>query len=254
MPAKHRAIGVIPARWGSTRFPGKSLAPILGEPLIAWVIRNARRAATLDSLVVATDDERICRAAAEAGVEAVMTRPDHPSGTDRIAEAIAGQDADIVVNIQGDEPLIDPGLIDRLVEKLEDASWQMSTAATPIRDPQRIAAKSVVKVVCAEDGAALYFSRSVIPAVRDADDAPCNLLYLRHLGVYGYRRDFLARLVATPPCMTEQAEKLEQLRALHLGGRIAVIQTDDEGIGVDTPEDVAYVEQLLTSRRRGVVH
>jgi 3-deoxy-manno-octulosonate cytidylyltransferase (CMP-KDO synthetase) len=239
---------VIPARWGSTRFPGKSLAPILGEPLILWVLRNASRASELASLVVATDDERILRVVEDAGAEAVMTRPDHPSGTDRIAEAIQGQDADVVVNIQGDEPLIDPDLIDRLVRKLDEPSWQMSTAATPIKDPQHIAAPGVVKVVCAADGGALYFSRSVIPAVRDSGDAPSDLLYLRHLGVYGYRRDFLERLVRTPPCMAERAEKLEQLRALHLGGRIAVIQTDDEGIGVDTPEDVTYVEQLLTAR------
>lgn len=239
--------GVIPARWGSTRFPGKSLAPILGKPLIQRVVERAREAASLDRLLVATDDARIARAAEAAGVEAVMTRSDHPSGTDRMAEALAGTDAEIAVNIQGDEPLIDPGLIDRLVETLvSDASWDMATAATPISSEAELNDPSVVKVVWDRRGCALYFSRAPIPFARDSDGAMSNeACYWRHVGVYAYRRTFLDGFVAAAPSVLERIEKLEQLRALHLGARIAVLQTRDSGIGVDTPEDVRRVERML---------
>lgn len=241
-------LGVIPARWGSTRFPGKSLAPICGKPLIQWVVERARRAKRLNALLVATDDERIRKAVLPLGVEAVMTRPDHPSGTDRIAEAIRGRKADVVLNIQGDEPMIDPKLIDRLAGVMaEDERWDMATAAAPIRSPEEIGNPAVVKVVWAEDGQALYFSRSVIPHLREKDsgaEGP-EPLYWRHIGLYAYRRVFLDKLVATAPCLLEKTEKLEQLRALWLGGRIKVLQTADAGIGVDTPEDVAKAEYRM---------
>jgi 3-deoxy-manno-octulosonate cytidylyltransferase (CMP-KDO synthetase) len=242
--------GVIPARWGSTRFPGKSLAPILGKPLIQRVAERAREAVSLDRLLVATDDTRIARAAEAAGVEAVMTRSDHPSGTDRMAEALAGTDAEIAVNIQGDEPMIDPALIDRLVETLvSDASWDMATAAAPIVNAAELNDPSVVKVVWDKRGCALYFSRAPIPFARDAGEAmPNEGCYWRHVGVYAYRRTFLDTFVAAEPSALERIEKLEQLRALHLGARIAVVQTRDEGIGVDTPEDARRVERMLMGK------
>lgn len=245
-------LGVIPARWGSTRLPGKSLVEIAGKPLICWVVENARRAAKLDEVIVATDDQRIADAVQELGVRAAMTRADHESGTDRIAEAVEGRDADIVVNIQGDEPLVDPSLIDDLVEILVSGDqWDMATAAAPIADVETLEKSQVVKVVCNAAGGALYFSRSVIPHVRD-DAAGRDLsLYRRHIGIYAYRSRFLARMVAEPPCALEKAEKLEQLRALHLGARIAVLDSSETGIGVDTPEDVAVVEKELRRRSHG---
>lgn len=237
-------VGVIPARWGSTRLPGKSLLPLCGKPLVQWVYERALRARALEAVVVATDDERIRSAVEAFGGRAVMTRADHPSGTDRVAEAARALGADAVVNIQGDEPLIDPGLIDRVAGALVDSpDWDMSTAAAPIRSERDLAAASVVKVVWDATGRALYFSRSVIPFVRDA--APEGLTHWRHIGIYGYRSLFLERLVQTPPCVTERAEKLEQLRALHIGGRIRVLTADEAGIGVDTHEDIAYAESAI---------
>lgn len=173
-----------------------------------------------------------------------MTRPDHPSGTDRVAEAVAGRDAGVVINIQGDEPLIDPGLINRLAEVMvRNREWDMATAATPIRDAGELNKPSVVKVVFGEQGRALYFSRSVIPFVRDA--APEGVVHWRHVGIYAYRRGFLDRLVETPPCVLEMTEKLEQLRALYLGGHMTVVETNEIGLGVDTPEDIPLAEAAL---------
>jgi len=241
-------VGVIPARWGSTRFPGKSLFPILGKPLLQRVVERARHARSLDRLLVATDDERIRVAAQKYDVEVVMTSPEHPSGTDRIAEAVRGRAADVIINIQGDEPLIDPDLIDTLGRTLAaDSSWDMATAATLIHEERDRVAASVVKVVRARDGRALYFSRATIPFIREkgSGDTAAAHLYWRHIGIYAYRRTFLEQLVREPPCALEQAEKLEQLRALWLGGRMKVLETKDIGLGVDTPEDVARVEQAL---------
>lgn len=241
-----QVIGVIPARWASTRLPGKSLVPLCGKPMIQRVVERARAATSLSAVIVATDDTRIAEVVRGFGGEAVMTRPDHPSGTDRIAEAIGGREAELVVNIQGDEPLLDPALIDRLVARMgEDAGWDMGTAAAPIRDAADCHSPSVVKVVWGAQHQALYFSRAVIPFIRDAADAGMTGLYWRHLGLYAYRADFLRRLVATPPCALESAEKLEQLRALHLGARMVVIETDETGIGVDTPADVERVENMI---------
>ncbi len=249
-----RVCGVIPARWGSTRLPGKSLVPLCGKPLVQWVYERARRATRLERLLVATDDRRIVEAVEAFGGEAVMTRADHPSGTDRVAEAVAGLALDVVINIQGDEPLIDPALIDRLAATmLERDDLDMATAATPVRHEEEARAASVVKVVTTADGLALYFSRALIPCVRDADFRCEGPLHWRHLGVYAYRKAFLGRLVATAPCLLERAEKLEQLRALHLGARMAVLETRDEGIGVDTPEDVAYAEALIRKQQESGV-
>ena len=250
--SNERAIGVIPARWGSTRLPGKSLVLIGGRPLVLRVWDAACRAGELDRVCVATDDERIRAVVEQAGGLAVMTRADHPSGTDRVAEAVAGFDAGLIVNIQGDEPFIDPGLIDRLVRTLRaDPAADMATAATPIRDPRPLSEPSVVKVVWGQGHRALYFSRAPIPHVRDADVPGAGPLHWRHLGIYAYRRAFLDRLVAAPPCRLEQAEKLEQLRALDLGCRMIVLETEQAGIGVDTPADVTYAENVLQGRMQG---
>lgn len=243
-----RVIGVIPSRWGSTRFPGKSLYPICGKPLVQWVVEAVKRARLLDEVVVATDDVRIAEAVS-GFVNVAMTRADHPSGTDRVAEAAQAGDDDIVINIQGDEPLIDPELIDALALRMkEDDGWAMATAACPIRSMRDLEARTVVKVVLARDGGALYFSRLPIPCRRDGEPELASGLYLRHLGIYAYRGAFLKRLVGEPPCALERTECLEQLRALHMGGRIAVIQTEDQGVGVDTPEDVEAVEVVIRAR------
>ncbi len=249
-----RIIGIIPSRWGSTRFPGKSLHPIAGKPLLQWVVERARQARTIAEWCVATDDERIASAARGWGVTVAMTSPDHPSGTDRVAEAARGRGADAVINVQGDEPLIAPALIDELAATFRDgAGWEMVTAATPLRDPAWLANPTVVKAVFTRAGQALYFSRAPIPCVRDAATGarPAEGLHWRHIGVYGYRADFLERLVREPPCALELAEKLEQLRALDLGARMRVIVTEDFGIGVDTPADVPLAEAAL--RRAGLV-
>jgi 3-deoxy-manno-octulosonate cytidylyltransferase (CMP-KDO synthetase) len=237
-------IGVIPARWGSTRFPGKSLALLNGKPLIQWVVEGCRRARRLQRIIVATDDERIRRTVAGLGVEAVLTRADHPSGTDRVAEAVRGLAPDIVANIQGDEPLIEPELIDQLVAALaDDPRWDMATAAAPLAAD--IDSPSVCKVVFDREGRALYFSRCPIPFIRERDFRAEGPAHWRHIGIYLYRAAFLERLVAEPPCQLERAECLEQLRALDLGARIKVVQTGHAGIGVDVPADVPTVEALL---------
>ncbi|MFO7936315.1 MAG: 3-deoxy-manno-octulosonate cytidylyltransferase [Kiritimatiellia bacterium] len=240
-----KIIGVIPSRWGSTRFPGKSLHPVLGKPLVEHVVCAVKGAKELDEIKVATDDRRIADALA-GKVDVVMTREDHPSGTDRVAEAADAADDDIVINIQGDEPLIRPDLIDSLALRMrQDEGWAMATAATPIKSMEDLLAPTVVKVVLSRDGGALYFSRLPVPCRRDGEPDLASGLYFRHLGIYAYRGAFLNRLVKEPPCMLERAECLEQLRALYIGGRIAVIPTEDEGIGVDCPEDVVRVEEIL---------
>jgi len=241
-----KTIGVIPARWGSTRFPGKSLALICGKPLIQWVIERALQAKTLDRVLVATDDRRIAEAARKSGAEAVMTRSDHQSGTDRIAEAANGCPAEIVVNIQGDEPAIDPLLIDELVTIMRvEEKWDMATAASPLNSAAEAEGKSICKVVFNSEGQALYFSRFPIPFVRDRTFSTNKTLFWRHIGIYLYRVDFLKKFVAQPPCLLEKAEALEQLRALHIGARIYVLKTKHCGGGVDTPEDIAAAEAAL---------
>lgn len=249
-------LGLIPARWGSSRFPGKPLHPIAGRPLLQHVWERCRACRGLSLVAVATDDERIRRAVEAFGGRVVMTSPRHPSGTDRIAEAAAslaraGEPCTHVINIQGDEPLIDPALIDALASRLrDDPDLEMITAANPIADSREIGDPNVVKVVVDRLGNALYFSRASIPHCRDGalplgDGAPP---VFRHKGIYGFRRDFLERFVAWPPSGLERTEQLEQLRALENGARIAVVLTDDRSIGVDTPEQVAIVEQQLAAQ------
>jgi len=240
-----RVLGVIPARWGSTRFPGKPLHPIAAKPLIQHVWERCKACTALDETVVATDDDRIAKAVAAFGGRAVMTSPDHPTGTDRIAETLAAfPQATHVVNIQGDEPLIDPTLVDALAHAITaPAGPAMATAANPLdpADPA-LADPNVVKVVRAIDGRALYFSRSPIPFFRNPVD---GLMVLRHKGIYAYRRDFLEQYVTWPPTPLEQAESLEQLRALENGASILVLLTNDTSPGVDTPEQAVQIEKLL---------
>lgn len=245
-----KTVGIIPSRYGSSRFPGKPLAVLAGKPLVAWVVDAVKKAKSLDDVIVATDDLRIRDAVEAHGGRAVMTPSELPSGTDRIACA-AGDfaDDDILVNIQGDEPLIDPGLIDNLVARMKsDLKWDMATAVSPIRTACDLAAKTVVKVVLDRDDGALYFSRCQIPCDRDHEPDLAGGLYVRHLGIYAYRGSFLKRYIAEPPCALELTEKLEQLRALWMGGKIAVIRTEDQGVGVDTPEDAERVAKILESR------
>jgi 3-deoxy-manno-octulosonate cytidylyltransferase (CMP-KDO synthetase) len=243
------AIAVIPSRYGSTRLPGKALIPLCGKPLVQWVYERTREARSLRRVVVATDDARIADVVRGFGGEAVMTRAEHPSGTDRIAEAVAGLDADVVVNVQGDEPLMDPALVDRVAETLQmESAWDMATAASAITDDRDLANPAVVKVVWGEHGRALYFSRAAIPFVREAkpgEPLAVRGAHWRHIGIYGYRRSFLEKLVQTPPCALEEIEKLEQLRALHIRGRMKVLETRHVGAGVDTPEDVPRAEAAL---------
>lgn len=234
---------MIPARWGSTRLPGKSLVDLDGKPMIQRVYERVCAAKVLDDVYVATDDERIVHVIESVGGKAVMTRADHPSGTDRVAEAARGLDASVIINIQGDEPLIDPDLIDELAGRMQrETHWDMGTAATPFLPGEEVENPAMVKVVFGGQHQALYFSRSVIPYWREATDTVC---YWRHLGLYAYRRDFLEKLVVEPPCVSEMAERLEQLRALHIGGRMLVVETASAGVGVDTAEDVDRVLALL---------
>lgn len=245
---KRRVVGVIPARWGATRFPGKSLAQLGGKPLLRWVIERTQAARGLDDILVATDDERIAAVARDSHVNVVMTDPALPSGTDRIAAALQGHAADVVINIQGDEPLIDPALIDRLAELLTRATcWDMATAASPLVSAAELANPDVVKVVRAHDGGALYFSRAPIPFQRGGAPPvePIAGSHFRHVGIYAYQRPFLERLVREPPAALESIEKLEQLRALALGARIFVMDCATPGIGVDAPADIPRAEALL---------
>lgn len=247
-----KVVAVIPARWASTRFPGKILTPLCGKPLIQWVWERALEARRLDEVLVATDDERIREAVEGFGGKAIMTKADHPSGTDRIAEATTRIETEAVINIQGDEPLIAPELIDQLATVIVDSDqWDMATAAQHMSDESLIQAPSVVKVVCDETGRALYFSRCPIPYIRDAQTGGLgNSLYLRHIGIYAYRASFLQKLIATPPSPLEQAEKLEQLRALQIGARINVLITRHTGLGVDEPDDVPRAEEALRQTGR----
>jgi 3-deoxy-manno-octulosonate cytidylyltransferase (CMP-KDO synthetase) len=241
-----KALGIIPARWASTRFPGKPLHSIAGKPLLQRVWESSRRAKRLDHLIIATDDFRIAEAAFAWGAEVAMTSASHASGTDRIAEIAAkAREFAHIVNIQGDEPMIDPKLIDRLVRELQrDQKLEMITAAHPFADPREAESSHQVKVVVNKKNEALYFSRSAIPFARDAAARPH---YFRHQGIYGYRRDLLLRFVRWKPTPLERMESLEQLRALENGVRIKVVMTGSGSPGVDTPEDAQMIERLILS-------
>ncbi len=242
-----KIIGVIPARFASTRFPGKPLVKIAGKFLIQHVVEQCQKAKSLSEIIVATDDTRIWEIAQDfCRVE--MTSPDHPSGSDRIAEVAQRCECDAIVNIQGDEPLIEPAVIDAVANALNEN--EMSTAATLIKCDSELENANVVKVVVNFAGRALYFSRRTIPFLRGADkfsaaEQLTKFPFLKHLGIYGYRRETLLRLVKFPESPLERAEKLEQLRALENGIEIAVVKVDYDSIGVDVPEDVERVEKIL---------
>ncbi len=237
---------VIPARYASTRFPGKALAELCGKPMIQHVYERTAKASLVNEVIVATDDERIQRVVNSFGGICRMTRADHETGTDRLAEVAETLDADIVVNVQGDEPLIEPEMIDQAIRPfLSDSSLRMGTLKTRIRCLHDFLGPNVVKVVTDRNGFALYFSRSPLPFFRDKwrdlkDEsfASGKLLCYKHVGLYVFRRDFLLEYAAMAPTFLELSEKLEQLRAIENGIKIRVEETDFESIGVDTPEDL----------------
>jgi 3-deoxy-manno-octulosonate cytidylyltransferase (CMP-KDO synthetase) len=243
-----QVVAIIPARWASTRFPGKPLVMLRGKPLVQHVWERACRAKLVDRVIVATDDMRIAGVAFNFGAEVALTSPKHPTGTDRLAEVAAKlKTARIILNVQGDEPDIPSATIDRLARALlDDSRLGMVTAANPVTDPADIHNPNVVKVVTDRTGRALYFSRSVIPHDRDGRG---GVKYLRHQGIYGYRRKVLLDFVKWKPTPLEQVEKLEQLRALENGVSIGVITVRRASVGVDAPEDLARAEKALRGGR-----
>jgi 3-deoxy-manno-octulosonate cytidylyltransferase (CMP-KDO synthetase) len=244
-----KTLGVIPARFGAQRFPGKPLVLIAGKPLVQRVYEQAAQAKLLQRVVVATEDQRIVDAVKAFGGEVMLTSPTCPSGTDRAAEVAHRYACDLIVNIQGDEPLMRPEMIDQLIDGMQrDPSHVMGTLARVIESASLLENPNVVKVVIARTGHALYFSRYAIPFVREAGTA---VTHYKHLGIYAYRREFLLNFVTLPQTSLEQAEKLEQLRALENGFDIRVWVTPYDSVGVDQPEDVKVVEDIL--KRQGSV-
>ena len=246
METKLNIIGVIPARYESTRLEFKLLRIICGKSLLQWTWENASAAHSLDKLIIACDHTEIKKEAEKFGAEVILTSSDHSSGTDRIAEAIRDIDAKIVINIQADEPLVHHSIIDRLAqEMLSDKELVMATAKKRIDNESEINSPNVVKVVTTRGDTALYFSRFPIPFYRDQGNLP---LYYKHLGIYAYTKDFLYTFKNLPSSSLEEAEKLEQLRALEAGYKIKVVETQFDSCGVDTEEDLRNVERLLTER------
>ena len=245
------ATAIIPARYGSTRFPGKPLAAATGKPLIQHVYEAVSRARRVDRVLVATDDERIAAAVRGFGGEAVMTRSDHVSGTDRVAEAAAGLQTDLVVNVQGDEPEMEPTAIDTLVDLMASRpNADMGSLACRFMRADDVLNPACVKVIVSAAGDAIYFSRALIPYPRDTGgQVPDPSRWLLHLGIYAYRPDFLQELTRTPPCDLENTERLEQLRVLHLGRKIAMAVIERASTGIDTPQQyAAFVERCRACR------
>ena len=258
-PVRRKILGVIPARYASSRFPGKVLVPIpdrdgKSKTMLQHVFERVSLSRYLTSMVIATDDDRVYQEAKKFGATVRMTRADHPSGTDRVAEIASAEPAELIVNIQGDEPLIDPAAIDAaILPMLDDPSLPMGTLKKQIEDPHEITDPNVVKVVTGLAGNALYFSRSPIPHVRQAGGAKPTPYY-KHIGLYVYRRDFLLGYSDLPIGPLEQAERLEQLRALENGHPIRVVETEYESIGVDTPADLEKIVKLFEASALGVKH
>jgi len=238
------ATGIIPARYQSTRFPGKPLVPILGKLMIQRVYERAQKAKHLERVIIATDDERIFEAARKFGASAKMTSPLHNSGTERAAEVARKIKTPIIINIQGDEPLFEGKMIDQLVEVLQDKSIPMATLMARVSDLSLLDDANRVKVVVDKNGNALYFSRSPLPF--QASD-----YFYQHIGIYGFQRDFLLRFVRLRPSRLEKMENLEQLRVLENGYRIRMIETDFATLSVDSPQDIIKVEELLKERKDG---
>lgn len=237
-----RVVGVIPARFHSTRFEGKVIAEIAGKPMIQHVYEKANQSQRLDEIIIACDDSRVQMIAEDFGARAVLTDPDHPSGSDRMVEVIKDIDCDIVINVQGDEPLIQPNVIDQLVEAMIDGKdTVMATVIKATTDKKELDDPNVVKVVVDQNGFALYFSRSRIPFERNSGECA----YFKHLGIYAYTKDFLLKYTSMSKSKLELTESLEQLRVLEAGYKIKTITTDIETIGVDTKEDLLKVEKYL---------
>jgi 3-deoxy-manno-octulosonate cytidylyltransferase (CMP-KDO synthetase) len=250
----NRAIGIIPARYGSTRLPGKPLVSICGKPLIYWVWKQARKARSLDRVLVATDDQKVKEVVEQFGGEAVLTSANFASGSDRVASVARRLNYDIVVNIQGDEPLISPGAIDKLVNTLKsDRKVLVATLATAIQGEAELRDQNVVKVVFNQDGQALYFSRHRIPfwLTNGKKNLDINSLqpFYAHIGVYAFRKDFLLKFVSWKPSRLEKLERLEQLRILEKGYSVKVVKTSFKSQAVDTPKDVKRVEKILRGKR-----
>jgi 3-deoxy-manno-octulosonate cytidylyltransferase (CMP-KDO synthetase) len=240
-----KVVVVIPARYGATRLPGKPLVQLAGKPMIQRVYERAKLARTATRVIVATDDERVRKAVADFGGEARMTRADHRTGTERVAEVAAHEAGDVFVNVQGDEPLLDPVAVDTAVEALvEEPTAGVATVATPIKTPADIMDPNVVKTVLDFDGNALYFSRAPIPWVRDTH-AHTVVRHLKHLGLYVFQRDALLDYPTLPQGELERIEQLEQLRWMENGVKIRVAEVEHDAVSVDVPEDVARVEKLL---------
>lgn len=248
-------VAVVPARWASSRFPGKPLASILGKPMIAWVVEAARAAKRVDRVLVATDDERIAAAGAAAGAEVRMTRGDHPTGTDRAAEAVRDVAADVVLNLQGDEPMLRPVAVDRLAAAMDDPAIRMATLAVRGVTEAERADPHVAKILVDRRGDALLFSRGGIP-FRHASGytvpAGRDPAVFKHVGTYAFRRDALFEFAGAPRGTFEAIEDLEQLRALEMGWKIRIVEVEDAPVCVDRPQDVNRVEELLRARSGGV--
>ena len=236
-----KSVIVVPARYASVRLPGKPLLDIAGKPLIRWVYERALASTLADEVLIATDDERIAGACAAFGAAVAMTSPDCRSGTDRVHEALKGRDADVVVNLQGDEPQMRPDMIDTLIKAVRDERLDMATLCAYITDPHDYKSPHVAKVVRDRNGFALYFSRAPLPFLQKSVSIP----FYRHIGVYGFSRAFLETFVALPKGGLEEAESLEQLRALEAGFPIKTILVEYEGIGIDTEADLEAVRKIM---------
>jgi len=253
MPTKPKVLIVIPARWASSRFPGKPLAKIGGIPMIQRVVVQANKAKCVSEVIVATDDSRILDFVNKAGARAIMTSGDHPSGTDRIAEVARDRDCDIVVNVQGDEPLIPPQNIDQVVKPLiDDSSTSVASLRILIRNKEDLLNKNITKVVVDKFDSALYFSKAPIPWDRDSWPKKMGIdpeltlpLWFKHIGIYGYRKRFLMEYSTLPASPLEKIEKLEQLRILENGFQIKVVETKHDSIGVDSEADIELIEKNL---------
>jgi 3-deoxy-manno-octulosonate cytidylyltransferase (CMP-KDO synthetase) len=239
-----KALGVIPVRFQSSRFPGKPLAPILGKPMIQWVFEGAKKAELLERVIIATDNDRIFRTAEKIGAEVMMTSTEHLSGTERVAEVAAKVEAPIVVNIQGDEPLVEGKMLDDLVRALQDESVPVASLMAKVYDFDQFEEGHIVKVISDRNGYALYFSRAPLPY--QSDD-----FFYQHIGIYGYQRDFLINFHRLSPSRLERIEKLEQLRVLENGLRIKMIEIPIATLSVDTPHDIIKVENFLKKRNDG---
>jgi 3-deoxy-manno-octulosonate cytidylyltransferase (CMP-KDO synthetase) len=243
-----KVVIVIPARYASTRLPGKPLVMLAGKPMVQRVYEQARMAKSASNVIVATDDERIVKAVESFGGEARMTRPDHRTGTERIAEVAAHSEGDVFVNVQGDEPLLDPQAVDTAVNALlEEPVAAISTVAVPIKTPSDIMDPNIVKTVLDFDGNALYFSRAPIPWVRDSA-AHVAVRHLKHLGLYVFQREALLEYPTLPQGELEKIEQLEQLRWMENGWKIRVAEVEHDAVSVDVPADVERVEKLLQQK------